>query len=213
MTETKRKKMEKFIADSSNKFNNKFDYSLIKNKWKNRDTKVDIICPVHGIFEMTPVSHLHASKHGCRQCSIESRAKGRKKSIDAVVLDARKVHGDKYDYSKAIYVNALTEFEIVCPKHGSFWQRPNDHISGKAGCPGCYNEGKMNKDNFIKKAIEVHGNIYDYSLVNYINSNEPVDIICPIHGKFSQSPTVHILQGSGCNACGYVEMKRKLKGI
>ena len=51
---------------------------------------------------------------------------------------AKKVHGDKYDYSKVEYVNAKTKVCIICPKHGEFWQTPNTHLSGK-GCIHCGN--------------------------------------------------------------------------
>ena len=44
------------------------------------------------------------------------------------LIKAREVHGDKYDYSKVVYVNCQTKVEIVCPIHGSFWQSPNSHL-------------------------------------------------------------------------------------
>ena len=46
---------------------------------------------------------------------------------------AKKAHGDKFDYSKVEYINIETKVCIICPKHGEFWQRPNDHIRG-IGC-------------------------------------------------------------------------------
>ena len=47
---------------------------------------------------------------------------------------AKKIHGDKYDYSKVEYVNNHTKVCVICPKHGEFWQRPKPHLS-KHGCP------------------------------------------------------------------------------
>lgn len=49
---------------------------------------------------------------------------------------ARLKHGNKYDYSKVIYANNKTPVEIICPKHGAFWQRPDSHLHGK-GCMFC----------------------------------------------------------------------------
>lgn len=54
---------------------------------------------------------------------------------------------------------------------------------------------------FIKESKKIHNNIYDYSLVNYKSNHENVDIICKIHGKFSQECKSH-LKGSGCPLCG-----------
>lgn len=48
------------------------------------------------------------------------------------------------------------------------------------------------KNNFIKKAKEIHGEIYDYSKVDYINSGTKVTVVCPKHGEFLISPTLHI---------------------
>ena len=50
---------------------------------------------------------------------------------------AVEVHINKYDYSKVNYINAHTKVQIICRKHGSFWQTPTNHISQKQGCPKC----------------------------------------------------------------------------
>ena len=60
---------------------------------------------------------------------------------------------------------------------------------------------KLTTEEFIKKAREVHGDKYDYSKVEYLDNRTPVCIICPKHGEFPQTPTIH-LQGSGCPKCG-----------
>lgn len=59
---------------------------------------------------------------------------------------------------------------------------------------------KWNKDKFIEKSKEVHGNRYDYSMVDFEKINSPVKIICPTHGVFEQLPSSHIL-GKGCIMC------------
>ena len=60
---------------------------------------------------------------------------------------------------------------------------------------------RLTTDEFIKRATEVHGDTYDYSLVKYINSRTKIKIICRKHGIFEQEPTNHTY-GYGCNACG-----------
>ena len=59
---------------------------------------------------------------------------------------------------------------------------------------------KSNTEEFITKAIGIHGSIYDYSLVDYKNNKTKVNIICQDHGVFEQRPDNH-LQGNGCPKC------------
>lgn len=59
---------------------------------------------------------------------------------------------------------------------------------------------KSTKEEFIKKAISIYGDVYDYSKVEYVNSKTKVCIICPEHGGFWQRPTDH-LSGRGCVKC------------
>lgn len=117
---------------------------------------------------------------------------------------ARKVHGERYDYSKVVYTDCFTPVVIVCPKHGEFVQKPTAHLGGH-GCRCCYDESLVGKNKydleaFIKKARETHGNKYDYSAVKYVNTTTPVAIICPIHGRFMQKPRDHFMYG--CRLCG-----------
>lgn len=117
---------------------------------------------------------------------------------------ARKVHGDKYDYSKVEYVRAIEKVCITCPVHGEFWQTPSSHLSGN-GCRECgrismSQKHSKNNDWFIEKAKEIHGNKYDYSKVEYVNNSTKVCITCPEHGEFWQTPSNH-LKGNGCPKC------------
>ena len=117
---------------------------------------------------------------------------------------ARKIHGDKYNYSNVRYVNNHTKVCIICPIHGEFWQMPKLHLKG-SGCPKCAaikggDYLRDTKEDFIKKAKKVHGDKYDYCNVEYKNSRTPVCIICPIHGEFWQTPTRH-LNSRGCIKC------------
>ena len=112
---------------------------------------------------------------------------------------AKKIHGDKYDYSKVEYVNSHTKVCIICPEHGEFWQAPRHHLKG-SGCPNCAGKIRLTTEGFIRRAKEVHGNRYDYSKVKYVNTRRKVCIICPKHGEFWQIPLYH-LNGSGCPYC------------
>ena len=63
------------------------------------------------------------------------------------------------------------------------------------------------KEKFIEKSRKIHGERYDYSLVEYINNKTKVKIICKEHGVFEQRPDNHI-QGNNCPICGNIA-KRK----
>lgn len=129
----------------------------------------------------------------------------RKKTTEEFIHEARKKHGNKYDYSMVKYVNNHTKICIICPKHGEFWQRPADHIRG-VGCSKCGVENRsekntLTKEEFIKKARKEHGDKYDYSKVDYVNCETKVCIICPEHGEFWQQAKSHT-RGTGCPKCG-----------
>ena len=125
----------------------------------------------------------------------------RKKTTEEFVIDARKVHGDKYDISKVEYINSSTKICIVCPEHGEFWVTPN-HFLGGVGCKKCaILASRMCLTEFISSSNKIHKNKYDYSKTHYVNNHTKVCIICPEHGEFWQTPANH-LRGWGCPKCG-----------
>jgi hypothetical protein len=128
-------------------------------------------------------------------------------STEKFIEKCKNIHGDKYLYEKVEYIGNRINIIITCKKHGDFNQRPHNHLIGK-GCPSCSGNKPLIKDVFIEKSKIKHNNIYDYSLVNYVNSNTQVDIICKIHGIFKQLPKKH-KNGSGCQKCGGSEKLTK----
>ncbi len=119
---------------------------------------------------------------------------------------AKRIHNDRYDYSCVEYVDNTTKVAIICHKHGEFFQAPVKHLRGQ-NCPSCAGSKKLTSDVFIKRANLVHCNRYNYDNVDYRNIDTAVDIICPKHGIFSQSPYTH-LQGHGCKLCGNNNLTR-----
>ena len=113
---------------------------------------------------------------------------------------ANLVHCKIYDYSRAEYTGTLNRIEIICAKHGTFLQRPNDHLS-KHGCPICKKEKrKLSLVEFIDKSNRIHNNKYDYSKSHYENNYTTIEIICLKHGIFKQIPSNH-MSGTGCPKC------------
>ena len=136
------------------------------------------------------------------------------KTTEQFIIDAKKIHGNKYDYSLVKYMGAFQKVCIICPIHGEFWQTPHSHLKG-AGCKKCSIEKKKellssNTEKFIEKAKIIHNDYYDYSKVEYINAYTKVCIICPIHGEFWQTPTHH-LNGEGCPKCRYIKSSNKTR--
>jgi len=170
---------------------NKYDYSKVR--YLNTTTKVEILCSKHGSFFQLPSEHWKGS--GCPKCN-----KYRIRNNNEIIDEFKKVHSDKYDYSKINYIKANTKVEIICTKHGSFFQTPIQHKNGQ-GCPFCARKNSnLNTKESLIKFKKVHGDKYDYSKVNYINSMTKVEIRCPEHGSFFQRPNTHS-NGSGCPKC------------
>lgn len=183
---------ESFIKKAIEKFGDRYDYSKVD--YINSSTKVCIICKKHGEFWQVPSSHLRG--YECPYCANEKR--GVRDTKEDFLIKAKKVHGDKYDYSKVEYINASTKICIICHDHGEFWQLPSAHLSGQ-GCPKCIGRDLTNEQ-LVEKFKKVHGDRYDYSKINYVNSVSKLTIICPKHGEFLQSSAKH-LQGRGCPKC------------
>lgn len=189
---------EDFIERARAVHGNKYDYSKVD--YKNNHTKVCIVCPEHGEFWMEPNNHLNGQD--CPVC------KGKfQRDTQWFINEAKKVHGDKFDYSKAEYIKSDIKTTIICKKCGTeFLQAPNKHLQGR-GCPYCKG-GRFTTEEFVEKAKKVHGDKYDYSKVNYVNNNTKVEIICHRHGSFMQIPRSHLV-GIGCQKCGQNAMTQE----
>ena len=191
---------EEFIRRAREIHGDKYDYSMVE--YKDHKTNVCIRCPIHGNFLQKPVKHLQG--RGCPECGRISRVKNLSSNTEEFIEKAKKIHGDDYDYSLVTYIGNKRNVKIVCPKHGVFEQTPNAHLRG-AGCPKCYNEkrGKgrqLDTEEFIRRAIEIHGDKYDYSKSEYVTTDKRICIICKEHGEFWQRACDH-LKGHGCDKC------------
>lgn len=125
---------------------------------------------------------------------------------------ANEIHNYKYDYSLVDYQKTSVKVKIICPIHGIFEQTPNKHLAGQ-GCKQCGRERtKIGAAEFARRAQIVHGNVYDYSKVQYEHSKKKVEIICPIHGSFFQTPHSHIVCKEGCPKCGAINGGLKRTG-
>lgn len=135
-------------------------------------------------------------------------------NTEEFIEKAHEIHGDKYSYEKAVYVGCTKPLVIVCPIHGEFLMSPHKHISGKQGCPECGKLARAAKRNkgaqFVERAKAIHGDKYDYSLVDYKTCKDRVEIVCNECGKhFTQTPDNHLNLQRGCPFCGAESAKEK----
>ena len=176
----------------------KYDYSYVE--YVDYLTKVNIICKQHGMFSQQPRKHLQGQ--GCKLCAV-------RKTDDQFITDAIKIHGNKYDYSLVKYNSTKSKIKIICPIHGEFEQESSSHLMGY-GCSDCSNKKKKTTNRFILESKKIHGDKYDYSLVEYKNLLSNVSIICNIHGEFTQRAKKH-LYGQGCPICNLSKGETKIK--
>lgn len=132
------------------------------------------------------------------------------RTTEEFIAEARQVHGDRYDYSRVNYVNAHSKVEILCPRHGSFWQEAKSHLIGK-GCPKCAGNSKHTQEEFINLVRSVHGNKYSLEKAHYKGYHTKVTLTCPIHGDFDCSPSNLIHRRGGCPKCGHARTIRSLR--
>lgn len=207
-----RSSLDTFIEKARKIHGDSYDYSKVH--YVNNRTNVCIICKEHGEFFMTPSNHLKGQK--CPVCQRINVANFHRSNKEEFEMKARMIYGDKYDYSKVVYINNLTPVEIICPEHGSFFQLPSNHLKGEE-CMVCGIRRRSEKstnttDDFIRAARKVHGDRYDYSLVSYTKSSEKVRIVCKKHGVFEQIANNH-LKGKGCPHCQTSHGENKVKAV
>lgn len=191
--------LKEFVRQASEKHDYKFGYNL-SDKFDNLNSVLNITCPVHGAIQYEAHKHLY-SDSGCYKCSKRSIA-----HTEEYIRRAKLKHGDKFDYSLTEYTGSYEKVKIKCKKHGKFSLLASRHLFGQ-GCPKCTKEKRKNEviltqDEIIRRGKEIHGNKYDYSLVEYSGSAVKVKIICPEHGIFTSTPNNHMgYRKSGCPKC------------
>lgn len=146
-----------------------------------------------------------------RNCNTKPTKKPRPQhTTESFIKDSIAIHGDKFVYDKAIYVNAKIKAEIYCKGCSQYFlQLPRDHVRGH-GCGHCAKSKRLTTDIFISRAIKVHGSAFDYSLTNYVRSIDKVTLRCIKHDRtFDQYPLNH-LKGHGCTLCADETTANKL---
>ena len=194
--------IDDFIEKCKKIHGDKFFYDKVN--YVNSSTKVVVTCKIHGDFLITPNNHLTGAD--CIKC--KGNYKSNKKEFISKSLD---IHGDVFLYDKVEYESCIKKVIITCKIHGDFKQSPTRHLSGD-GCPKCAGVYKSNKEEFIVKSVNIHGDKYCYDAVNYINNKTKIKINCLKHGEFLQTPNHH-LKGVGCPSCKKSKGEIKIENI
>ena len=200
-----RRSLEELLNEFNEIHDNKYTYPTNKWEYSSINSVISIICPTHNEFTQKVETHLRGS--GCPKCVGQNRT-----TAEFITL-ANQIHNNFYDYSLVDYKATAKKVKIICPLHGVWEQTPNNHLYG-FGCDICGNtksgiKQSLSKEEFVEKSNKMHNNIYDYSLVNYINNSTYVEIICPIHKIYKIRPDSH-MRGGGCKKCAMISLSKKL---
>lgn len=171
----------------------------IEGSYKNASSPVSVVCPEHGQFEAL-AGNLIYNGSGCPKCSRKRVGAKLSQSLEDYVEKANLVHNGKYTYTGIMRRPDGTWLKIVCPEHGEFEQRAQDHLKGR-GCNRCHKK-MFDTQSFIKEASLIHRDKYDYSKASYVAALEKVTLVCHEHGPFEQRPACHVSLGQGCPICG-----------
>lgn len=175
-------------------------------------TPMRIFCLNHNIaFDQRPSAHLQGQ--GCPQCGEESRKETKANDTEYFIEKAKKVHGDKYDYSLVRYETSHVHIDIICKDHGVFTMTPNNHWAGY-GCSNCASEERRkNFEIMFKDKVGDSGKYshLDFSKAVYINNSTPLDVYCKIHDTWFTSTANKLLDSRsnvGCRHCYKVSLGR-----
>ncbi len=212
--EQKKITQEDFLQTVREKHGEKWDLSTVQ--YRNKHQILGLSCPdCNESFNTTPEKLMDGL--GCPRCE------GRIKDLRYYVEEAKKVHGDKYDYSEC-YLTYEKKHQVLnnirCKVHGVFSSRTTVHINMKCKCPKCYPPKdkiplEERRDAYIRRAIERHGEgHFDYSQVDYHRKRDKVKIRCIIHNYwFYQSLEEHSKRNKrgGCPLCSETTGEREVR--
>lgn len=195
-----------FIRLAKSQHGERYSYGNVV--FTNTSTPVTVTCSEHGDFDVKPFNHYKLGTN-CPKCAASESLMTKEDFLDKVTT----IHGNTYDYSQLNFKGYTETVTIGCPTHGIFYQKARVHLNG-SGCPVCHREStKKTLDDFILEANEVHGNIYNYDKVNYVNNKSPITVVCKRHGSFRTNPNRHVSQKQGCPRCRESRGERQIAHI
>lgn len=189
---------------------NEYDYSKVN--YASATKKVEIVCSKHGSFSMTPDSHITA-KQGCPKCTRSKGGYILSKGLNLSFLQEMYPQFDIISKPERLEGNyrVYDEITIFCKEHQRVCKgKIGSLLRGVTCCPECkgvkITERKISKDanGFIAAATACFDGKYDYSKGLFRGLCTPLEIVCPEHGSFFQSPRNHLMSREGCPICAGV---------
>ena len=171
--------------------NYRYLYPTISEGVRSTD-KIEIICVKHGTFTQKLSNHLN--DQGCKKCLYKNKLE--------IIENLKIVHNNKYNYSLLKFTNHKSYCIIICPIHGEFNQKLNNHLCGQ-GCPSCSGNKPLSTKEYIDKFVNTHIVKFDYSKVEYKSISDKIIIVCEKHGDFTQKASNHLYLKQGCPVCAH----------
>ena len=193
----------------------KVDYveTLDPEKKVLKSTFIKFKCPLHGIQQRTVLDLSQGLS--CPLCGKQEANRNKlissEDALKQIPENKRKILN--IDFPEKLYQG--TSLKVFCKKHLiEFTSTLYQLRTQKYSCPSCAEEGVANshrytKEQYIALAKKVHGDKYDYSLVDYIDAHTNVKIICKEHGVFEQAFTYHVNERQGCPICALSKQSSK----
>lgn len=187
---------KEFLEKVDKTHNGFYTYDIKEIETLDSDTVLNIMCPLHGKFKQKVTDHI---RHGCTACGRIKTIESHKKTQEQFIEEVKKIHGDKFNYSKIEYMNSSTKVLLICNKCSrEFYKNTSDLLNG-SGCPYCVGKNK-NTEIFIEEVKKIYGDLYDYSEVEYKGDRVKVKVICPQHGPFMITPN-NFKRNRKCKKC------------
>lgn len=190
-----------FLTNFYKRFPDGLNLDLSKFEYKTSRNMSITFCKIHNLEILNSANNLMQGIKRCNHCKSLSISSAQSYNLDIFIKKSKEIHNEKYDYSLVDWKDSRTNVTIICKEHGKFTQNPQSHWNGY-GCPKCgYVKLKKSPEHFLEECRSIHGNRYDYSLVDYKNNYTPVNIICKTHGQFVMEPKNHLIYQRGCPIC------------
>ena len=183
-------------------------FDLSQSTYRGMNNPCEFRCPIHGWGSMA-AKYIMAGR-GCVKCYREGLSRRPRLTQKKVLSRFREAHGDTYDYSRMQYAGQQKPVEIVCHRHGSFFQKPEYHWNG-AGCPQCYHEDvrgasqRLTTEEFIHRAQQALPR-FDFSDSEYVSSSVPITVRCVDHDLvFKANPRGLMAGENPCSRCNHMK--------
>ena len=138
---------------------------------------------------------------------------GKKVTTELFIERAKKIHGNKYVYARAVYVSAKEPIIITCPKkgHGDWPSTASNHLhkTHPRGCPSCGGSMSYTFKTFVQQAKKVHSDSFDYPQQELNNVKTKITVICKRNRHVRQQTADSHLSGHGCKKCADIDNAAK----